>query len=88
MLALCAFQHLIVARISVACKMTDVGDIHDTLNVKSCKAQIFFENILHNIAAQIAYMSVMIHGRTAGVHTCLTCLARNEFFFFTRQRII
>ena len=67
-LALCACDHLILAGIAVACEMTDIGDIHDALDIVPCIAEELFKNILHDIGTEIADMSKMVHGRAAGVH--------------------
>ncbi len=80
MLALCTLQHLVLARIGVACKMSDIGYVHGTLYVVAGKAQIFFKHVLHHIRTEIAYMRIMINGRTAGIHFHLAAFVRNEFF--------
>ncbi len=80
MLALCALEHFVLARVGVACKMPYVGYIHGALYVVAGKAQIFFKHVLHHIRAEIAYMCIMINGRTAGIHFHLSAFVRNEFF--------
>jgi hypothetical protein len=82
MLALCALEHFIIAGITVACEVSDIGDVHDALYIKTCEAEILFKNILHDIASEVADMSKMIHGRTAGIHTHPASLIRDEFLFF------
>ena len=84
MLALCALQHLVVARIAVACEVSDIGDVHYTLNVIAREAQILLKNVLHDIAAQIADMRVVVNGRAAGVHTYLSRLVGNKLLLFMR----
>ena len=88
MLALCALEHLILARIGIACKMPYVGYIHSALHVIAGKAQIFFKHILHYIAAQVAYVRIVIHRRPAGIHLYQAWIVGYELFFFVRCRII
>ena len=88
MLALCALEHLIIAFVSVACKVTNVRYVHNALYGISDIAQILFKHILHYIAAQVAYVRIMIHRRPAGIHLYQTWIVGYELFFFVRCRII
>lgn len=53
MLTLCALQHLVIARVTVACQMSYIGNVHYTLYIVTDIAQVLFKHILHNVAAQI-----------------------------------
>jgi hypothetical protein len=81
-LTLCALEHFVVAGIAVGGKMSDIGDIHYTLYVKTCEAEIFFEDILHDIASEVSDVSEVINRRAAGVHTHLALKAWDEIFLF------
>ena len=74
-----ALKHLILARVTVTGEMSYVGDIHNARYVVADIAKIFFKNVLHSIGTKVSYMSVMINGRTAGIHRYLTRLTRYEF---------
>ena len=62
--------------------MSYIGDVHNTLYIISDIAQVLFEHVLHNVAAEIAYVRKVIHGRTAGVHIYLALDIRYKFFLF------
>ena len=87
-LALRAFEHLVLAGVPVAGQMSDIRDIHDARHVISGIAKVFLENILHDVAAEIADMRVMVHSRSAGVHLDLRRIIRDEFFDSFGKRII
>ncbi len=61
-------EHFIFSRVGVARQVSDVGDIHDAFDVVAVVAEIFFENVFHNIGTQVADVGKMVHGRAAGVH--------------------
>ena len=82
MLTLCALEHLVVAGIAVACEVTDVSDVHNALDVKTCEAEILLENVLHNVASEVADMGKMVNGRAAGVHTYLAGFIWDKLLFF------
>ena len=71
MLTLCALEHLVLTRVAVAGKVTDVGDVHYSGYVVSEIAEIFFKHVLHCIRTKIAYMGKMINSGAAGVHSNL-----------------
>ena len=71
-LALRALEHFVIARIAVGSKVAYIGDVHYALNVQTRVSEVFFQNVLHYIAAQVAYMRIVVNGRSAGVHTQLT----------------
>ena len=82
MLALSAFEHLIVARIGVGGKMSYVRNIHNSRYVVARVTKIFLEYILHNICAEISDMRVMINRRAAGVHIDLALGMGDKLGFF------
>ena len=83
-----ALEHLVLARVGVAGKMADVGDVHYALDVVALIAQRLFEHVLHNIGAQVADMREMIDRRAAGVHGHLVAKARHKRLFAVGERII
>ena len=68
--------------------MADVGDVHDALDVIADIAQVLFEDVLHNIGAQIADVSKMIYRRAAGVHLNDVGMIGNEVLLFTACGVI
>ena len=80
MLTLCSLEHFILTLVCVGREVSHVGNVHNARYVIACVAKIFFKNVLHNIRAQISYMSEMIDRRSAGIHTYLAFLVRNKFF--------
>lgn len=54
MLALGALEHLILALVGVGGQMADIRDVHYTLDVVAGVAQILLQNVLHDVAAEIA----------------------------------
>ena len=61
-------EHLILTGIRVARQMSNVGDVHGAGHVIAGITEVPFENILHDVRAEIADVCKMVHGRTAGVH--------------------
>jgi hypothetical protein len=55
--------------------MSYVGNVHNSGYVVADITKIFFKHVLHSVSTEIAYMSKMINGRTAGVHRHLSRLA-------------
>ena len=82
-LSLRALEHLVLARVRVAREVSYVGYVHNSCNVKTCVAEILFKHVLHNIAAQISDVRVVIYRRAAGVHINLACDVGYEFFSFS-----
>ena len=80
LLALCSLKHLILARISVAGKVSDVGNIHNAVDLITAVGEVFFKHVLHNIGAKISDVSKVINRRSAGIHADLSLLAGLEFF--------
>ena len=65
---LCALEHLIFTGIRIGCQMSHIGDIHNPQDIISLIAQGLLQHILHDIGAQIANVSKMVHSRSTGVH--------------------
>ena len=78
-LTLRALEHFILARIGIRSQVSDVGDIHNALDVISGIAKRFFEDILHNVRAQISDMRKVIYGRATGVHFDKLGIVRDKF---------
>ena len=86
--ALCALEHLVLARVGITCQVTNVGDVHNAGNVVAAVTEVAVEDIFHNVGAQITDVRKVIHRRAAGVHAHLAGLVGNEFFFFSGCRVI
>ena len=85
MFTLCALEHLVIACVAVTGKMSDIGDVHNSLNVQTCEAEVLFKNVLHDVASQVAYVRIVIYCRAAGVHGNLAWGVGDKFFFFMAQ---
>ena len=88
MLTLCAREHFILACVRVGAEMSHVSDVHHTQYVVACVAEVFFEHILHDVGAQIADVSVVVDGGTAGVHLHLALLVGNEFLSGAAEGVV
>ena len=78
-LAFGPLEHLVLAGIRVAREVADVCDVHDAAHVEPAPAHVLFKYVLHDVAAQVAYMGKVVDGRTAGVHPDDAGLVWNEF---------
>ena len=81
-------KHLILTGIPIAGKMTHIRDIHHPFHIVAHIAQIFFQNIFHNIAAQIADMGKMIYSGTTGIHPHLSFFIGGKFLYPFCQGVI
>ena len=88
LLALCALEHFVVARVAVAGQMSDVGDVHNALDLVARVAQIAVKDVLHHIGAEVSDMSIVINGGAAGIDRNLALLAGLELIAAVCQRII
>ena len=68
--------------------MTDVGAVHDALDVIADVAQILFKNVLHDVGAQIAYVREVIDGGAAGVHLDDVGMVGYKIFLFTGSGVL
>ena len=87
-LALRTLEHFVFACVSVTGKMSDVGNVHDTQHIQTGIAQVFFENILHDVGAEVADMRIVVNGRSAGIELNFSGLVRNELFLQMRKGIV
>ena len=87
-LTLCALEHLILALVGVTGEMANVCDVHNAFYVIADIAQVLFEDVLHDIRAQIADMCVMIYRRAAGVHLYDVGMIGDEVLLFTACGVI
>ena len=87
-LALCARDHLVLAGVSVAREVTNVGDVHNALYVVAREAQVLLEHVLHNVGAEVADVGVVVDGGAAGVHIDLVAVVGNEFLLCLSERVI
>ena len=87
-LALCALEHLVLTLVSIGGEVTDVGDVHNALDVVADKAEVLFKNILHDVGTQIAYVGKVVNGGTAGVHLYDVGMIGNEILFSAGGRVI
>ena len=88
MLPLCALEHLILAGVGIGSQVAHVGDIHDALDVVAQVAQALFQHVLHDIAAQVADMGVVVDRRAAGIHFHHVGVVGNKQLFLMGQRIV
>ena len=84
MLALGALEHFVLAGVCVGGEVADVGDIHDAADVVAEVAQALFQHVLHDIAAQVADVGVMVDRRAAGVHFDDIGMVGDKELFFVR----
>ena len=87
-LAPCALEHLVFALVRVRGQVSHVRDVHDALNRVADVAQILFQHILHDIAAEIADVREVIDRGAAGVHFDELRVIGDKLFFFVRCGII
>ena len=88
MLAAGALEHLVFSLIRVGGQMADVCDVHDALHGIARVAEVFFQHILHDIAAQIANMRKVIDRRAAGIHFDQLRVIGDKFFLFVCGRVV
>jgi hypothetical protein len=67
-LAVRAFFHLVFARISVRCKVTDVGYVDNMLYPVSQRKQQALEHVFKYVGAKVADVRVVVHRGTAAIH--------------------
>ena len=87
-LAARALEHLVLALVRVGGQMAHVGDVHHALDVIARIAQVFFQNILHDVAAQIADVREVIHSGAAGVHLHDVGMVWHEFLLRAGEAVI
>ena len=68
--------------------MAHVGDVHDALDRIADIAQIFLQNVFHNIGTQIPDMGVVIYRGSAGIHLDEIGMIRDKEFLFTAGRVV
>ena len=88
MLPLRPGEHLILPRIAVTRKMSDIGNVHHSFHVISRKTQILLQHIFHDITSQISDMGKMIHGRAARIHRHFSFRIWLEQLHLPRKRIV
>ena len=67
-LALGGLHHLVLAGVPVRGHVSDIRDVHHVLDRPSTPQQDASKEILEQIRAKIADMSVIVNGRSAAVH--------------------
>ena len=68
--------------------MTDVGDVHDAVDVIAREAQVLLEHVLHDIGAEVADVGKVVDGRAAGVHLHMAGGVGGELRFLEGGSII
>ena len=81
-LTLCALEHFVVASVSVAGEMSHVGDVHNPVDIVADEAKVLLKDILHDVAPEIAYVCIVVHSRSAGVHIYFALNMGHEIFLF------
>ena len=87
-LAAGALEHLVLALICVGGQMADIRDIHNALHGIARVTEVFFQHILHDIAAQIADVCKVIDRRAAGIHFDQLRVIGDKFFLFVCSRVV
>ena len=87
-LTLGAFEHLVLTGIAVRGQVTDVGDVHCTLDIVACVGQVLFQHVLHDVGTEVADVCKVIDGRTAGVHGHLTRFMGDKFVAGVCKRVV
>ena len=87
-LALGALEHLVLAGVGVGAEVADVGDVHDALDVVAEVAEVLLKYVLHDVAAQVADVRVVVHGGAAGVHLHDVGVVGYEFFLSARGAVV
>ena len=87
-LALCALEHLVLARVGIRRKVADIRNVHDALDVVAAVAEILLQHILHDVGAQVADVREVIHRGPTGVHLYDVRMVGDEFLFPARCGVI
>ena len=66
---LCSFKHFVFAVICIACKVSDIGDVHYVLYFVTEKSKSSVKNIKKNIRTKVSDMCIIVNCRTAAVKT-------------------
>ncbi len=48
--------------------MSDVGDVHNSVDIVADITEVFFQDVLHDVGAQVADVGEVVYSRSAGVH--------------------
>ena len=80
MLALCAFEHFILARIRVGGEVTDVCNIHHAFDVVPREPEVAIQHVLHDIGSEVSDVGEVVDRRSAGIHFHFPRLVRHELF--------
>jgi len=67
-------EHLILARVGVTGQVAHVRDVHDAPDVVPGETEELLQHILHDVAAQVANMGIMIDGRPTRIEPDRTFL--------------
>ena len=82
---LCALEHLILASICIGSQVTNVGDVHNTLNIITNITQSLFKDVFHNVGTQITNVCKMVDRRSTCIHFHHIRGIRLKQFFLVRQ---
>ena len=83
-----ALEHFILAGVTVAGEMSDIGNVHHAFDFIAPIAEIAVENVFHNVGAQVSDVRKMIDRGAAGIHPDFARHDRDEFFSFMSGGII
>ena len=85
----CALFHLVVARVSVACEVAHVGDVHDVVHLVAVVVERTDQEVFENVSAEVADVGEMVHRRAATVHAHGgNAFRKCENFFLTRCSVV
>ena len=83
-----ALEHLVLAGVGVGAQVAHIGDVHYPVHTVSGVAEVFLQDVLHDIAAEIADMGEMIHRGAAGIHFHMAGRVGFQLFFLMRGGIV
>ncbi len=77
-----SLNHFVLAVVSVSSQMSNVGDVHNVLDVVAKIGQSFVENVKKNVCAQVSYVRVIVNCRAAAVKSDIFFIRVNWNKFF------
>ena len=80
--------HFVFALVAVRKQMPYVGYVHYALDFQAVVFNGSAQHIHKHVRAQIAYVRVVVHGRSARIHGYYARLYGLQFFFFACERVV
>ena len=79
---------LVLAVVAVSGEVTDIGDVHDVVNLITSMFKCPVEQILEDICSQVSDVGIIIDCRSAAVHGDLSWFDRDKFLNAPGHRIV